>query len=253
MKKCMAANWKMYKLQNDAEETARALVRKLKDKLPSDREVVVFPPFTALSAVYKAFHGQRGFSLGAQNFYPDLQGAYTGEIAPEMLKDLGCSYALAGHSERRHIFEEDNAFISRKFSFGLQNHVNMVLCIGETLKERKHDMLQEVLKQQLAACLNKFPKEIYPSKLCIAYEPVWAIGTGEVAGNQDIVRAHNLVRKILLSYFPEAGSQIRILYGGSVKPDNCAQIIELDNVDGVLVGGAGLSADSFSEIVLAAT
>jgi triosephosphate isomerase len=253
MKKCMAANWKMYKLRDEAESTTRSLLRKLKDKLPEDREVVIFPPFTAIKAVADLFSGQQGFSVGGQNFYPDEQGAYTGEIAPAMLKDLGCSYALAGHSERRHILMEEDTFISQKVSFGLQNFLDIVLCVGETLEERKKGYVQDVLKRQLSTCLHGFPKEVKPIKLNIAYEPVWAIGTGEVARSEDITEAHTLIREELLGYFPDAGYQMRILYGGSVKPDNCAQIIELDNVDGVLVGGAGLSADSFSEIVLAAT
>ena len=253
MKKCMAANWKMYKLQEDAEKTARSLVTRLQDRLPEDREVVVFPPFTALQAVFKAFEGKSGFYLGGQNFYPETQGAYTGEVSPDMLKDSGCSYALAGHSERRHIFGEKDPLISQKVSFGLQNNLNMVQCIGETLEERKKGMVQDVLKRQLSSCINKFPEEVKPARLCIAYEPVWAIGTGEVAGLEDISEAHAFIRNELQVHFPEAGTEMRILYGGSVKPDNCSQIIELDNVDGVLVGGAGLSADSFSEIVLAST
>jgi len=252
MKKCMAANWKMFKTLSEAEETARALVQKAGSALPRDREVLLLPPFTALKTVADVLSGQDGFSVGAQNFYPADQGAYTGEIAPDMLRDAGCSYALVGHSERRHVLGEEDDFLASKVSFGLDKGLKIILCIGETLEERSNGRLEEVLDRQLSSALGPLSGQGIAERLAVAYEPVWAIGTGEVAESKDIAEAHGYVRRRLQNLFSSTGEEVRILYGGSVKPDNCSEIIHIDNVDGVLVGGAGLKADSFSQIVLAA-
>jgi len=250
MPKLMAANWKMYKTRDQARDTAVDLVRRLEGSLPQDREVLVIPPFTALSEVAAALGGRSGFAVGGQDFYPAGEGAFTGEISPAMLLDAGCSYALAGHSERRHVLGEDDDFVGRKTAFGLEAGLRMILCVGEKLEERKAGKVEEVLARQLVKGMADVPRDTPPEALSIAYEPVWAIGTGEVAGVDDIAAAHEVVRRSLTAVFP-AGRDMRILYGGSVKPDNCAAIIALDNVDGVLVGGASLMADSFSRIVAA--
>jgi len=250
MKKLMAANWKMFKTAAEAADTARELVR-LCGVLPADREVLVAPPFTALAAVAGAFSGAEGFALGGQNLYPELEGAFTGEISPVMLKDAGCAYALTGHSERRHVLGEGDALIGRKTAFGLAQGLSMILCVGELIEERRAGRVEEVLKRQLTIGLADVPRDVAPERLTVAYEPVWAIGTGEVAGPEEIVAAHTFVRSVLVDLFGSKGNEMRIQYGGSVKPGNAAEIISLDNVDGVLVGGASLKADSFSQIVLA--
>ncbi|WP_338666847.1 triose-phosphate isomerase [Pseudodesulfovibrio methanolicus] len=251
MKKLMAANWKMYKTWDEAESTAEELVGLAADKLPADREVLIFPPFTALKAVGDVFGPVAGFSVGGQDYYIKEEGAFTGEIAPKMLKDAGASFGLTGHSERRHVLGEDDALVGAKTAYGLQEGLKVVLCIGEIIEERKTGRVHEVLERQLRAGLENVPRDIEPERLSVAYEPVWAIGTGEVAGPTEIVEAHDFIRKILVSIFGEKANEMRILYGGSVKPSNCSEIIALDNVDGVLVGGASLQGQSFSEIVLA--
>ncbi|MCF8040445.1 MAG: triose-phosphate isomerase [Desulfohalobiaceae bacterium] len=249
-KKCMAANWKMFKTRQEAEETTRELMSLTAAKLPSDREVLLIPPFTAIASVAATIGSKTGFGVGAQNFYPAENGAYTGEISPDMLLDLGCSWALVGHSERRHLFHEDNEFLAQKVRFGLERGLNIILCIGETLNERKNGQLATILNKQLTSALSDIGYTDIASRLVVAYEPVWAIGTGEVARTEDIREAHDYVRSELKKIFSSAADSIRILYGGSVKPDNISEIITLDNVDGVLVGGASLQAESFSRIVL---
>lgn len=251
MKKLMAANWKMYKTLAEGVATAAELAVLVADAMTADREVLICPPFTMLAAVREVIGAASGFSLGAQNFYPSGQGAFTGEIAPEQLLDLGCTYALAGHSERRHVMGETDAFIGQKVAFGMQAGLSMILCIGETIDERRADKVEDVLAAQLRHGLCDVLDKATAQNLSVAYEPVWAIGTGEVAGPDEILAAHLFVRKKLVEILPACGAEIRILYGGSVKPDNASTIIRLDNVDGVLVGGASLKADSFSRIVLA--
>lgn len=250
LKKIMAANWKMFKTREEASRTARELVAAVGDKLPDDREILLIPSFTALREVSDVLSGQKDCFSGGQNFYPADEGAFTGEVSPLHLKDSGCSYALVGHSERRHVLGEKDDFLAEKVFFGLEKQLKIIFCIGEKIDERKQNKVKEILTSQLEKGLKKISSSISPHELVIAYEPVWAIGTGETAGFEDISEAHNFIRKKLADIL-EYGSDIRILYGGSVKPDNCAAIIGLDNVDGVLVGGASLNADSFSRIVLA--
>lgn len=251
MKKLMAANWKMYKTVAEGAATAAELAGLLAGGLPADREVLVCPPFTMLAAVAPILAAVPGCGVGAQNFYPAGQGAFTGEIAPEQLLDLGCAYALAGHSERRHVLGETDEFIGRKVTFGLGAGLKMILCVGETIEERRAGQVEAVLARQLEKGLDGVLGTATAGNLAIAYEPVWAIGTGEVAGPAEILAAHAFVREKLAALLPVHGAAVRILYGGSVKPDNAGDIIRLDNVDGVLVGGASLKADSFSRIVLA--
>lgn len=251
MKKLMAANWKMFKTGDEAKATAQSLVELSAGKLPDDREVLIFPPFTAVRDVAEVFEGVEGFSVGGQNYYVKEEGAFTGEIAPAMLIDAGATHGLTGHSERRHVFGEADDFVGQKTSFGLTSGLSVVFCIGETIDERRGNKVEEVLERQIRIGLKDVPVDIAPEKMSIAYEPVWAIGTGEVAGPEEISAAHAFIREILISIFEEKANEIRILYGGSVKPGNCGEIIALDNVDGVLVGGASLDGESFSQIVLA--
>lgn len=251
MNKCMAANWKMFKTTQEARGTAKQLESQIYNKLPLDREVVLFPPFTALPAVAESLSRDSGIELGGQNFYPASEGAYTGEISPGMLLDLNCTYALVGHSERRHVIGESREFIAQKVNFGAESGLKIILCIGETLEQRKEGKLQEILKIQIDSALQDLSVGNISSKIQIAYEPVWAIGTGEVAGPAEIREAHNTVRTLLKDCFAEDAQGIRILYGGSVKPENTSEIMGIDNVDGVLVGGASLHADKFGQIALA--
>ncbi len=250
----MAANWKMYKTRAQACETLTALCDLLqKSPAAQEREVLIFSPFTAIAeavnVVKQAGQGVN-ISLGAQNFYPAPEGAFTGEISPDMLKDVGATWVLVGHSERRHVFGESLALVHDKTAYALEQGFNVTFCVGESLEEREAGQLEAVLTQQLAS-LASLKENITAQNFAVAYEPVWAIGTGKVAGEQEIVEAHAIVRKILENIFSEKGTQLRILYGGSVKPENAGAIVALDNVEGVLVGGASLQAESFARIVTA--
>ncbi|KUJ94855.1 MAG: Triosephosphate isomerase [Desulfonauticus sp. 38_4375] len=250
MKTLIAANWKMFKTWEEGVITAREILVGTHKDLPEDREVLIIPPFTLLKGVGEILLSQKNYSLGGQNFYPAKEGAFTGEISPVQLLDLGCSYALVGHSERRHILGEKSDFLASKVKAGLEAGLKIIFCIGETLEERKAGKIKEVLTSQLEEGLKEVEKNLAPELLTIAYEPVWAIGTGEVAGEEDILEAHALIRDWLKNRFA-SGDKMRILYGGSVKPDNAAKILSLDNVNGVLVGGASLKAESFNQIILA--
>ena len=252
MQKLMAANWKMFKTSAEARDTAEALCRLLPREL--DRDVLIFPPFTALAETAAAVCKCKRVGVGGQNLYPAVEGAFTGEISPAMLRDAGASWVLIGHSERRQIMEESLELVARKTAFSLEQGLKVVLCIGETLEERENGHLESVLAKQLQTALASLTA-VTPENLAIAYEPVWAIGTGRVAGPAEIVEAHALVRRLVVENLsPTLGNnavKVRILYGGSVKPDNATAILALDNVDGVLVGGASLQAESFARIVTA--
>jgi len=256
MKKLMAANWKMYKTTEQATNTAKELAALLENKLSphnqiSTREVLIFPPFTAIAAVASALKDKPDFAVGGQNLHPAEEGAFTGEISPSMLLDSGCQWALAGHSERRHIFGETDEQVGAKMAFGLEKGLKMILCIGEKIEERRTGNVEAVLARQLEQGLAGVDKAIAPERLSVAYEPVWAIGTGEIAGPDEITHAHLFTRQKLNDFFGTNANAIPILYGGSVKPDSASSIMALDNVDGVLVGGASLDAKSFSQIVVA--
>jgi triosephosphate isomerase len=250
MKKMMAANWKMHKTRAEARENAATLIASLA-AMPADREVVVFAPYTVLADCAKEFAGKTGFSLGGQNVYPEDHGAFTGEVSPDMLLDVGCTHVLTGHSERRALFHECSEFIGKKTAFALKRGLKVTLCVGETLQEREAGKLENVLREQLSKGLMEVGDAVSGNDLAVAYEPVWAIGTGKVAGPAEILETHAIVRNLLAERFPNQGKSLRILYGGSVKPDNAPEIIRLDNVDGVLVGGASLDAASMRRIVLA--
>lgn len=253
MRTIIAANWKMHKNRAEARETARDLAARLRGEAPS-RAVVLFPPFTALEAAQEGLrHGDpaHAVGVGGQNVYPADNGAFTGEICPAMLLDAGCSWVLTGHSERRHIFGETSSLVGRKTAFALSKGLCVIFCIGETLAEREGGRLEAVLREQLSEGLRDVAKSDL-SRLAVAYEPVWAIGTGKVASEEDILNAHAFVRQELITaHGMESGEIISILYGGSVKPDNAGAILSLDNVNGLLVGGASLQAESFVNIIRA--
>ncbi len=248
MQTLIAANWKMNKSQQEAEQCAKELV-KLCAKKPLRHDVVLFAPFTALSATKKGL-GKSGFHIGAQNFYPAENGAFTGEIAPSMLKDAGATWVLIGHSERRHILGESSAFIAQKTAFAQSHGLHVMLCVGETLDERKAGSLEHVMQHQLNSALQDL-QEFNPQTIVIAYEPVWAIGTGNVASQADIVEAHALLRALLSEQLGSIAAHIRLLYGGSVTAQNAPDILALDNVNGLLVGGASLQAKEFASILSA--
>lgn len=246
MKKIIAANWKMNETRAQGEALARSVAEGIAS-LPDDRKVVIFPPATALDIVTGASMGR--FETGIQNFYPAENGAFTGEISPAMVHDCGGQWALCGHSERRHIFNEPDELISRKVNFALAHDLKVMLCVGETLEERESGHLNAVLMRQLTSALSGQSSETAVSAIAIAYEPVWAIGTGKTAGPAEIKEAHELIRGDLRTMFASACTELPILYGGSVKPSNAHEILGLDNVDGVLVGGASLEAKSFLAII----
>lgn len=243
----MAGNWKMYKT---ASETTAFFEKfaPLVDK--SDHaDVVICPTFVNLPAAVAATTGTR-IEIGGQNLFWKNEGAFTGEISGPMLKAVGAKWVIIGHSERRQYFGETDETVLKRTVAALEAGLNPIVCVGERLEERDSGATETVLKTQFDGGLAGLPPEQF-AKVVIAYEPVWAIGTGEVAGPAEILAAHAFVREKLVALLPNEGAAVRILYGGSVKPDNAGDIIRLDNVDGVLVGGASLKADSFSQIVLA--
>ncbi len=250
MKLLMAANWKMHKTRAEAVVFMRELAGRLSD-LPEDREVAVFAPFTALGACSDALEKGARVRLGGQDCWAAEQGAFTGEISPDMLRDCGCSLVLTGHSERRAILGESNALVGEKTAFALASGLDVILCVGETLEQRELGALEAVLARQLEEGLAGVPADVVPERLSVAYEPVWAIGTGRTAGPEEVLGAHALVRQCLRRRFGDKAAEMRVLYGGSVKPENAAQIISLDNVDGLLIGGASLQVESFARIVTA--
>lgn len=247
MRTIFAANWKMYKTREEARHTAHELVQRLVP-WPTERDVLIFAPFTALASAAEGVKGSCA-AIGAQDVYPAAEGAFTGEISPSMIQDAGASWVLTGHSERRHILGESSDFVGRKTAFALNSGLRVLLCVGETLEERNAGRLEDVLREQLSAGLAAAAAD--GERLAVAYEPVWAIGTGKVASTADILQAHTLVRTLLGHIMGSGAETIAVLYGGSVKPDNAAAILNLDNVNGLLVGGASLQAESFARIVRA--
>jgi triosephosphate isomerase len=242
MKKILiAANWKMYKGRAEAEAFFAAW-RPL--AMPAEREVAFFPPFTLLGAVKRML--PPGQEMGGQNLHEAAEGAFTGEISAPMLSDAGCSYVLVGHSERRHVFGETESRIAKKFSAALNAGLRPVLCVGEKLDERESGRTLEVVLGQMASALGILP----PAKgFDVAYEPVWAIGTGKVAKAGDAATVHRAILDWLTKR--GAGKDARILYGGSVKPDNAAELLAADGIHGLLVGGASLEPLSFHKIATA--
>jgi triosephosphate isomerase len=243
----IAGNWKMYKGGRTGVELAEGCVAFARD-LP-EVDVVVAPPYTALAAVADTIDGSP-ICLAGQNIYPKDDGAYTGEISGPMLVECGCTWVIIGHSERRQIFGETDAFVADKASAALKHDLLPILCVGETLQQRESGETLRVVKQQVDAFLDVIAQS--PKSVAIAYEPVWAIGTGKTAGPTEAEEVHAAVRTWLEKKDPALAQRTRILYGGSVKPDNAAALLACPNVDGALVGGASLDAASFGAIAKAA-
>jgi triosephosphate isomerase len=246
----IAGNWKMNKTVTEA----LALVRELRGMVSMVREqveVAVAPPFTALHPVAKAIEGSN-IKLAAQNSYWEVSGAFTGEVSPAMLEEVGCAYVIVGHSERRQYFGETDQTVNRRARAVLAHRMRPIVCVGETLAEREGGQTLQVVERQVRDGLAGLSKQD-GEKLVVAYEPVWAIGTGKVATTAQAQEVHGFIRKLLNELFgAEVGSAIRIQYGGSVKPDNAAELLAQPDINGALVGGASLKAEDFAKIVKAA-
>jgi triosephosphate isomerase len=242
----MAGNWKMHKTIAEAAD----LAKKLKDALPSlvDRDALVCPPFTAIAAVAQALKGSP-VAIGAQNMSDNVQGAFTGEVSPAMIKDAGASFVILGHSERRALFGETDAFINKKTKLALEQGLTPVVCVGETLAEREAGKTLSVVETQVNGSLSGLTAA-QMEKTVVAYEPVWAIGTGKTATPEQAQEVHASVRKLLAKAFgADTAAKVRVLYGGSVKPDNIDALMAQPDIDGGLVGGASLKAEDFLRLI----
>jgi triosephosphate isomerase len=241
----IAGNWKLFKTIAEA----TAMVNELKPLVAgnADAEIVVAPVFTALSRVAEALAGSN-VRLAAQDCYWEEDGAYTGEVAPKLLADAGCSHVIIGHSERRQYFGETDETVNKKSKAAIAAGLTAIVCVGETLAEREADRTFAVIEKQLKDGLSGFSDDQL-AKTVIAYEPVWAIGTGKTASDAQAQEVHAFIRALLSSMFGLAAADaMRILYGGSVKPDNVKGLMSQPDIDGALVGGASLKADSFAAI-----
>jgi triosephosphate isomerase len=242
----IAGNWKMFKTISEALELVIGLKRELYQI--EDREIVVCPAYTALSEVAEALNSSN-IKLGAQDLFWLDSGAYTGEVSPLMIKNTGCQYVIIGHSERRTYFQETNETVNKKIKAALKYELTPIVCIGETLKERQAGQTFKVIEDQLENGLVDITKE-QAFKIVIAYEPVWAIGTGQTATAKQAQDAQAFIRKLLAKKFgQEVSEEIRILYGGSIKPENIKELSQQKDIDGGLVGGASLEINSFVSIV----
>lgn len=244
-KKVIAGNWKMNK---DVFETAD-LINSLKSSLPNtDAEVIVCPPYTSLVVAQQLLKGTR-IHLGAQDVSVHDDGAYTGEISIKMLQSVGCEYVIVGHSERRQYFRESNELINQKAKKVLTSGLKPIICVGETLEEREKGITDQVISAQVKGVLAGFTSSDL-ARTIIAYEPVWAIGTGKTATPQQAEEVHQLIRKLVGQMFGwNDAEKLIIQYGGSVKPENAKELLHMSNIDGALVGGACLKAESFIAII----
>ncbi len=244
-RKLIAGNWKMYKTTGEAVALVQE-IEKGADGAPSD--VLVAPPFTALAAVVAAVKGS-GVAVAAQNMHFEKEGAFTGEVSAPMLVDLGVSHVILGHSERRQYFGETDEGVARKTKVALDSNLSPISCVGETLAEREAGRTMEVVGRQVDAILGAVSAN-EARRVVIAYEPVWAIGTGRVATPQQAQEVHAFIRsRIAAKHGRGVADVLRVLYGGSVKPDNVKGLMALPDVDGALVGGASLKGDSFLKLV----
>lgn len=241
-KALIAANWKMHKTVAEAREFLSAFLSSVRDI--ADRDIVIAPPFTLLHAMKEQVLGTR-VMLSAQNVFYEEKGAYTGEVSPAMLKDIGCDYVIIGHSERRQYFKETDEVVNKKVRASQKNRLAVIFCVGESLQEREAGKTFDVLTTQVLHGL----KEVDCGGIAVAYEPVWAIGTGRTATPEQAQEAHQVIRRRLSELFGDAADTMRIIYGGSVTPDTIDTLMACSDVDGALVGGASLKPDSFGRIV----
>jgi triosephosphate isomerase len=244
----VAGNWKMNTNSSSCIELAQGIASSATETASAKATVAVFPPFVYLQSVIKAL-GTSSIGVGAQDVYFEPDGAFTGEISTSMLKDIGCTYCLCGHSERRHVIGETDDLINKKLTAAIAGGLLPILCVGELLAEREASKTNDVVTRQLENGLAGLSSEKV-SAITIAYEPVWAIGTGLTATPQQAQEVHDFIRKLLADmYSDELADGIRIQYGGSVKPDNSAELMVQPDIDGLLVGGASLKADAFLAII----
>jgi triosephosphate isomerase len=241
----IAANWKMHKTTPEAKTFMAELLPKISNL--QDVDVLICPPFTLISTVDQERDGSR-ILLGAQNMYFEEKGAFTGEVSASMLKDLQCEFVILGHSERRWVFGETDELINKKVLAAFENDLIPVLCVGERLEDREKNQTDQVILNQLENGLKGVAEQLL-ANIVIAYEPVWAIGTGKNATAKDAKDAIALIREFIHSRFgADVATKVRILYGGSVKPENIKTYMEQEGIDGALVGGASLEADSFASL-----
>jgi len=241
----IAGNWKMHKTVGEAVKLANELSSALASE---KKKIMVAPPFTALTAVKEVLSGTN-LLIGAQNMGPEEEGAHTGEISVKMLKDVGVSVVILGHSERRHIYHESDELINKKVKLAVANNLEVILCVGETLEERESGIAESIVENQIIKGIEGL-SERQMAGVTIAYEPVWAIGTGKTATPNDADAMHKFIRFLLAKIFSKKLSEnITIQYGGSVKPGNVKELMNMENIDGALVGGASLKAETFVPIV----
>src|SRR5437868_3596963 len=249
-KKIVAANWKMNMLQAEAAEFVKDLLLEIGDM--SAVEVVIVPPFTAIAKVVESLDKAQNIKVGAQNMHWEHSGAFTGEISASMLRDLFVRYVVLGHSERRQLFGETDEIVNRKVRAAQAANLRAIVCVGETLEQRDGGRVEQILEAQLRGSLGGLKAEEFEQTV-IAYEPVWAIGTGRNATPAQAQQAHAYIRRILGELSDDATAErVRIQYGGSVKPENAQSLMSQPDIDGALVGGASLDPRSFAEIVRAA-
>lgn len=245
-KKLIAGNWKMHLMSEEAHELASRIRNGLDPDLKHD--VLIAPGFTGLRAVRKALEGSKIF-LAAQNMNWEDEGAFTGDVSPLQVKDVGCTHVILGHSERRHVFGETDGMLNKKVKAALKHSLRAILCVGEKLEEREAQKTYRVLETQIAGAMKDVSEDGL-SNIIIAYEPVWAIGTGKTATPAQAQDAHVFIRKRIASMYGEApAEEMRILYGGSVKPGNIDELMAQPDLDGALVGGASLKAEDFNRII----
>jgi triosephosphate isomerase len=241
----IAANWKMNKTVSET----KAFIKAFNENKFENRDIIIFAPFTSLETLKEL---NNPIKYGAQNMHFEENGAFTGEISAEMIKELGCKYVLIGHSDRRHIFNEDDEMLNKKIKTALKNKLKIVFCVGETKEEKDAGKTEEILKSQLEIGLKNI-KDKELQNITIAYEPVWAISRGDpnqkAATKEDAEQSHKTVREFLISkYNDDIASKTRIIYGGSMKPENAKELLAMENIDGGLIGGASLDPKSFAEI-----
>ncbi|MGA1841837.1 MAG: triose-phosphate isomerase [bacterium] len=242
----IAGNWKMYKVPSEAVELVSQLKKELKGI--KDRDIVVIPPFTSIYPCSKVLENTN-IALGAQNMYWEEEGAFTGEVSPLMLIDCGCGYCVIGHSERRTYFHEKDETVNKKIKSALKQGLIPICCIGETLEQREKGETFKIVETQVKKDFEGLT-DSQMEKVVIAYEPIWAIGTGRTATPEQANEVHAFIRKTLAGlFYPALAEEVRIQYGGSVKPENCDALMSQPDIDGALVGGASLKAESFSRIV----
>ncbi len=250
----IAGNWKMHGSIRDAKQLLEAIKQGMKEIHPDSHhaaEIAVIPPFVYLPLAHDLL-ASSAIQLGAQNVYVGVQGAFTGEIAASMLVDVGCRYVLIGHSERRTLFHEDLSLVAAKFKAAHEAGLIPILCVGETRAEHERGATENVIRQQLESVIQLMGIKAFKQAV-IAYEPVWAIGTGLTATPEQAQAVHAFIRQLLAQNEVDIANTIRILYGGSMKPDNAAALLAMPDIDGGLIGGASLDASSFLKICAAVT